>query len=572
LMLMTFMLPFLVIPLVGLAIDASVCRLVELRLQAAVDGASTGAGRLLGKVDDSAVQNVASEFLKSNFTTGGGSWGAYNLSAVQGTDIQYFPGITKKIFVKARVTVPLLFLRMLGFPNVLVAAAGQANRTDSRVMVIIDRSTSMNTADGAGSTVIADAKLYASEFTGKFTESADELGLVVFDGSGVVAYPHLNPHWDPTITSTSTGGPDASFYDPSDANNMVNQINAIVADPSNGQTNTSEALWLAYMELQKAHLKDLAADGFDYRLNSIVMLTDGLPQAVSVWPNNPADNSIKAATGCVNKVVPTTYNPDGSVKVMGNPNPTPIYGWIGVSRPFTSSDPTGLYQLASRDPTIAPVSHTSTWYMTTGYGGIVGLVDPPGPPVGDWADAGCTGFHNANSSPSKFNAVATTDFSRMPGVDAYGNKMGCVGSDALGAGGVCAYKTASNFIDANGNPVSNPLSTGTTYLPSNYTSGDNWSLAFWNATDSSAQRIRADVNLAKRAGDIQNMKIAIYVIGYSGNAPGNDQGLLKRVANDTTSSSYDTTQATGLYVQAGNKTALNAAFNTVYNAILRLTQ
>ena len=51
-MLMTFMLPLLVIPLVGLAIDASVCRLVELRLQAAVDGAATGSGRLFGMVPD----------------------------------------------------------------------------------------------------------------------------------------------------------------------------------------------------------------------------------------------------------------------------------------------------------------------------------------------------------------------------------------------------------------------------------------------------------------------------------------------------------------------------------------
>src|ERR1017187_10115079 len=219
LMLMTFMLPFLVIPLVGLAIDASVCRLVELRLQAAVDGAATGAGRLLGKVNDNAVQNVASEFLKSNFSTGGGSWGAYNLNAVQGTDIKYIAGITKKVFVKARVTVPLLFLRMLGFPNVLVVAAGQANRTDSRVMFVIDRSGSMNSSDGAGSTVIADAVSYAQQFVQKFTESADELGLVVFDGSAVVAYPTHNPGWDSTTTASSTGGPNATFNDPTDPNN-----------------------------------------------------------------------------------------------------------------------------------------------------------------------------------------------------------------------------------------------------------------------------------------------------------------------------------------------------------------
>ena len=61
------------------------------------------------------------------------------------------------------------------------------------------------------------------------------------------------------------------------------------------------------------------------------------------------------------------------------------------------------------------------------------------------------------------------------------------------------------------------------------------------------------------------------MIGYSGNGS-LDQGLLKRVANDKTSSSYDSTQATGLYVPAGNKTALQNAFNTVYSAILRLSR
>src|ERR1017187_65262 len=535
LMLMTFMLPFLVIPLVGLAIDASVCRVVELRLQAAVDGAATGAGRLLGKVNDNVVQNVASEFLKSNFTTGAGGWFAYNLSSVQGTDIVYTPGITKKISVKARVTEPLLFLRVLGFPSVLITAIGKATRTDSRVMFVIDRSGSMNSSDGAGSTVIADAVSYAQTFVQKFTESSDELGLVVLDGSAVVGYPTHNPGWDSTTTASSTGGPNATFNDPTDPNNMVTQIGRITAN--NGQTGTAEALWLAYIELQKTHLRDLAADGVDYRLNSIVMLTDGLPQSMTVWPNNPADNALKAGDTCANRIIPVTQ-----------PNPPPMKGWIAVSRPFSSSPPLGLYQLASTDPAAA---HTAVWWVAQPQSDEEAL-NPA-------TAGGCSALQPIPGT--NLGSAANTDFGKIPSIDMWGNST---------AG--TAYMTASQFIDASGNVVANPLNVGHTFDPTKVTSGDDWALAFWNATDSSAKRIRADVNLVNRAGDLQNMKIAIYVIGYSGNAPGNDQGLLKRVANDTTSTSYDTTQATGLYVQAGNTTALAAAFNTVYSAILRLAQ
>jgi hypothetical protein len=402
-------------------------------------------------------------------------------------------------------------------------------------MFVIDRSGSMNSSDGAGSTVIADAVSYAQSFVQKFTESSDELGLVVFDGSAVVGYPALNPSWDPTTKSTSTGGPNATFNDPTDPNNMVAQIGRITAN--NGQTGTAEALWLAYIELQKTHLRDLAADGVDYRLNSIVMLTDGLPQSMTVWPNNPADNALKAGDGCDNRIIPVT-----------NPNPTPMKGWVAVSRPFSSSSPLGLYQLASRDPAAA---HTSVWWVAQPQSDEEAL-NPN-------TASGCTGL---TPIPGNLGSAAATDFGKIPSIDMWGNST---------AG--TAYKTASQFIDASGNVVANPLNVGLTFDNTQVTSGDHWALAFWNATDSAAQRVRADVNMPNRLPvDTQNMKIAIYVIGYSGNAPGNDQGLLKRVANDTTSTSYDTTQATGLYVQAGNKTALNAAFNTVYNAILRLSQ
>jgi hypothetical protein len=532
--LLTMMLPTLLIPLTGLAIDASIARLMQLRLQAAVDGAVLGAGRLLGTA--AVPKTLAEEFLAANFRTDGtlGTWGAHDLIS----NVVYTPGITKRIDVTAQAQVPLLFMRIFGQSNATVAATGSATRTDSRVMVVIDRSGSMNTSDGAGNTVIEDAKSYAAGFVQKFTESADELGLVVYDGSAVVAYPNTNPNWDPTTTSTSTGGPNALFNDPSNTHNMVNQIGAIKAN--NGQTGTAEALWLAYIELQKTHLKDLAADGVDFRLNSIVLLTDGLPQSVTVYPNNPTlvggvavNNSIKATSTCANRIT------------GANPNPTPMYGWIAVSRPFSSSSPLGLYLLASRDTT---ASHDAVWYV--GINGAGYSVDTP-------VSTGCGGLRPVPGSLGG----SSTDFSQIPPSDMWGNSM---------SGN--AYKTASQFVDASGNTVTNPLSVATTYDAAQKTSGDMWALSFWNSVDSAANRIRADVNRPSRVpADANNMAIAIYVIGYSGNG-GVDQGLLKRVANDKTSSAYDATQATGIYVPAGNKTALANAFNTIYTAILRLAK
>ena len=127
--------------------------------------------------------------------------------------------------------------------------------------------------------------------------------------------------------------------------------------------------------------------------------------------------------------------------------------------------------------------------------------------------------------------------------------------------------TNSNIVKSGGGTMSvyNGTALDTTKVGHDY----HWSLAMWNAADSAAARIRADVNLPNRAGDVQNMQIAIYVIGYMGNG-GIDEGLLKRIANDKASSSYDATKSTGIYVAASNTGALAAAFDTIASVILRL--
>src|ERR1035441_6666270 len=65
--LFTTMLPTLLLPLVGLAIDGSRLYIVQAKLSGAVDGAALGAGRLLGTTADTV--EIAGEFLKDRKST-----------------------------------------------------------------------------------------------------------------------------------------------------------------------------------------------------------------------------------------------------------------------------------------------------------------------------------------------------------------------------------------------------------------------------------------------------------------------------------------------------------------------
>ena len=133
LILFTLMLPSLLIPLAGLGVDATMCYIVQAKLGSAVDGAALGAGRLLGTSADPA--QIAGAILDANFRADGtaGFWGANTLNQT----VTYTPGITKTIAVDANVRVPLLFARVFGQSYAIVSAAGTAQRTDSRVVMVI---------------------------------------------------------------------------------------------------------------------------------------------------------------------------------------------------------------------------------------------------------------------------------------------------------------------------------------------------------------------------------------------------------------------------------------------------
>ena len=532
LILVTLMLPTLLLPLAGLAIDASICRLVQLRLQAAVDGAVLGAGRELGSPADPQV--LAGEFLTANFRTdnSAGTWGANHLSST----ITYTPGITKKIDINATAQVPTLFMRIMGFNSATVAANGSATRSDSRVVFIIDRSGSMTNSDGAGSTVITDAKNYTTGLVERFIEGTDELGLVVFDGSAVVGYP--TTAWTSAISLASTGGPNKTFWDNS-AHDMVHQIAAINADSGTGM---AEALSIAYIELQKAHMRDFNTDGVDTRLNSIVLLTDGVPSAVSLYFNNPASSN---ANNIVNGSSSGNSCSNRTITVAGANSSNMMQGWIALSGPpYGGTTPYGVFLMATKD---ANAAHTPVWWMN--WGGSTSALDYAAPnPTTPYTN--CTGMYNAK--PGNFNYET-----KIPTTDVWGNALqtgGVINSHITGGSVTSIYSTAGRW-DATG-------------AAQEY----NWGLAMWNAVDNAAKSIRTDANLGSRTGDTSgSMNIQIYVIGYTGNG-GCDDGLLMRVANDKSAAGYDSTQPTGQYYSASNAAELADAYNKLASDLLRLSR
>jgi hypothetical protein len=528
LILMLMMLPVLIIPLVGLAIDGTMLYIVQSKLSAAVDGAALGAGRLLGTPADP--KEIAGEFLLGNFPCCApnhpkGPWGAKNMQQ-QITVTQAIA--TTTIQIQAQVDVPLLFMRVIGWPQATVGAAATATRSDTRVVLVLDRSASMSGAPFTA--MISAAKL----FTGMFTPGNDELGLVVFGGTAIVGYPvETQPY---STDPHSSGGPDGTFATSSIAGPMFTQIGKVQAG---SYTATTEALSLAYIELQKAHFRDLAANGVDKRLNAIVLFTDGVPTALAVSPNDSTNNAMKPKQPPVDaNHTPCTYAPDDGV--AGHK----MRGYIAAIPPqpaaYTWGAPSGMYLLAPYDS----ANSVNAWLGTSN----VGTKTPGDQPNPLTAVAGCTGLNRTTSN------VTLTDMIKMPPTDFYGNSTSGTGythSTAQGVYNGTAYDPTKIILNS---------STG----------GYHFGLGVWNATDNVGVTIRNGSAMGAIAAPGMN-PVAIYAIGYQGNG-GTDAGLLKRLANTLDSSSYSSTQQSGLYVEAANPSELAGAFTLVASELLRLAQ
>ncbi len=235
-----------IVPMVGLAIDGSILFMIKAKLQSAVDAAALAGGRSLSVGLDLPSQIAScnastTAYLNANFPNGwfGTTSPSITVNVVQ-TAFK-----TRTVTVQASVQSPLYFMRILGLNASTVAAQGQASRRDVNLMLVLDRSSSMQSAGVCGT-----MKNSAISFVDKFTEGRDRLGLITFMEVG-----HLD--YAPTL-NFKTQSP-----------TMEASIGTLVCG---GNTGSAQALNLAYRQI-----KAINEPG---ALNIIVFFTDGLPNGI----------------------------------------------------------------------------------------------------------------------------------------------------------------------------------------------------------------------------------------------------------------------------------------------------
>ena len=243
LILFTFLTAMLMIPIIGLAIDGSIVFWMRTKLTTAVDAAALATARGLNVNQTLGSQNTnanstGQSYFWANFPSG--MMGTTVVGGEPTVNIASSTNSTLTATVSASLTVPLYFMRLLHFNSITLGAVGTASRRVTNVILVIDRSYSMQQAN-ACSTMIASAQ----NFVNDFVDGRDTLGLITFQATA-------NVDFAPT-TSFKSSNP-----------NLNSVLGTAVCT---GYTSTASALNLAYTKLQNLN-QPLA-------LNVIVLFTDG---------------------------------------------------------------------------------------------------------------------------------------------------------------------------------------------------------------------------------------------------------------------------------------------------------
>jgi hypothetical protein len=410
----------------------------------------------------------------------------------------------RMVDMQVAVDVPLIFLRVIGWNTATVRVFAEAARRDVRLVLVLDKSGSMAPS-------IALVRSAAQYFVSLFAEGRDQLGLVVYGTTAIVAFPPRDFN-----NPTAGTGPASNFKTATPTmDTTIGYIN------SYGGTGMAEALWFGYQELQKNPLPGA--------LNAIVLFTDGMPTAVSLYANqgptaNSGLNKMKTTSPCTNKTSiatdPITKKIIGGFTMTGSGESIYYSGTssIGVAERMQYFS----FYTPARSPDV------QAWLNNT-------TSEPylPKTAAGEYTRS-CTAL--AGNDPN-------IDMTGFPTQDAYGNTTNSTSVQYAKYYGVSGCTANLSLIDYNCQMY----------------------LASWSAVDSAASNIRNDATL----------KPVIYAIGLDGNCgtpPCVDQALMKRLSNDRTGATYDPSHASqaGKYYYVQQVSQLAPAFYSVASEILRL--
>ncbi len=238
----------------GLAVDAGIAYLVKAKLSGAVDAAALAAGRSVNLANTvsqatTSATTMAQQFFAANFPSGYFGTTSPTVTPTFTQEVDGDGNITGvlDIAVAASVSVPTYFMRIFGDNSVTVNASGTATRRGLVMMLVLDKSASMNTT-GSPPTACAAMVAAAQNFITSFSPY-DRIGMVSFDYTAHLDY-----------------APSASYGDGS-LNTAIGNITC------NNNTNTTSALEMAYQQIENQNLP-LAE-------NVIVLFTDGSPNGIS---------------------------------------------------------------------------------------------------------------------------------------------------------------------------------------------------------------------------------------------------------------------------------------------------
>lgn len=361
--LMTAMALLIIIPIVGLGIDVGMLYLAKAKLASACDAAALAAARNLHRgltlaEQEASAHDRALAYFDANFPAGFlNSKSRTRTAGVAETSYRL-----RTVTVTGTTVQPMYFMRLLGFGQMTISAWGKANRRDVNLMIVLDRSGSMQTSGAC-----TPMKTAARDFLTYFANGRDRLGLITYSSGYHFAV-----------------APTMDFY-----STMDSKIASITCT---GGTGAAAAVSEAYEQIRTINEPGV--------LNLIVMFTDGV--ANGVYASFPVKKVVDTRYGNTE----SSYSNTGSLYSM---QPSTCKDGAGRSYPNAAWNPANKVAVMVGDPGATGTS----WGM---FAPTMSTITS-----GDTASSDSNGCSFASSTNNRYRR----DIAYVPNTDIYGNNLRC---------------------------------------------------------------------------------------------------------------------------------------------------